>query len=151
MIILETDVRPAGPADAGEIARLAAELGYPVSHDKMERRLKVLLDEGRHHVAVAQASAGRLAGWIHVEHRSSLESGERAEIMGLIVDPESRRKEVGRLLVEEAESWARSLGLCELAVRSNIRRQASYRFYPALGYLLLKTQQVYIKTFSSRP
>ena len=145
MTILETGVRPADSADAAEIARLASELGYPASHDQMERRLKALLDDGRHHVAVAQASAGRLAGWIHVEHRSSLESGERAEIMGLIVDPESRRKGVARLLVEEAESWARSCGRSELAVRSNIRRQASHRFYPALGYLPSKTQQVYIK------
>ncbi len=87
-------------------------------------------------------------GWVHVEHRSSLEVGERAELMGLVVDATGRRTGLGRLLVGEAERWARARGLRQVVVRSNVAREPSHPFYDAIGYSRSKTQHVYVKTLS---
>jgi hypothetical protein len=79
-------IRNANITDAPEMARLAAELGYPMSPDEMKRRLSNLLTDSRHNIAVAAHEGAPLLGWMHVEHRTSIEGGDRAELMGLIVD-----------------------------------------------------------------
>jgi GNAT superfamily N-acetyltransferase len=96
---------------------------------------------------VAVAATGEdLLGCMHVEHRLSLAEGERAEIMGLVVDPRARGRGLGRDLVNSAESWARARGLSAVTVRSNVARELSHPFYEALGYSREKTQHVYRKS-----
>jgi GNAT superfamily N-acetyltransferase len=115
--------------------------------DEMERRLAVLLADERHYVAIA-ASSDLVLGWMHVEHRFSLEGGDRAELMGLVVDSSARRRGFGREPVAVAENWAVSRGLSSLTVRSNAARELSHPFYEALGYSREKTQHVYRKTLA---
>jgi GNAT superfamily N-acetyltransferase len=132
------------------MARLSGQLGYPMAAAEMARRLTVLLPSERHHIAVA-ASGDDVLGWTHVEHRFSLEGGDRAELMGLVVDANARRGGLGRELVEAAEGWALSRGLSSLVVRSNAARELSHPFYLALGYSRDKTQHVYSKALSQGP
>jgi GNAT superfamily N-acetyltransferase len=139
-----TEIRRAQIGDVAEMARLSDQLGYPLAPAEMARRLGNLLTNERHHVAVA-ARGERLAGWMHVEHRSTLEGGERAELMGLVIDASARRRGLGRELVDAAERWAVSRGLPTLTVRSNAARELSHPFYEALGYSRDKTQHVYSK------
>ena len=146
----QTEIRRAEIADAPEIARLAGELGYPMSPAEMTRRLTTLLPNEHHYIVVA-ASSGRLLGWMHVERRFSLEGGDRAELMGLVVDSTARRRGVGRELLVVAENWTRAQGLSSLTVRSNVVRELSHPFYESLGYSRCKTQHVYIKTIVSGP
>ena len=120
-----------------------------MSSAEMARRLGLLLPNERHHVVVA-ADGDRLLGWMHVEHRSSLEVGDRAELMGLVVDETARRRGLGHALVDAAESWTLARGLPSLVVRSNAARAASHPFYESLGYSRSKTQHVYTKTVSAR-
>jgi GNAT superfamily N-acetyltransferase len=140
-----TTIRRAKIDDAAEMARLAGELGYPMAATEMARRLTVLSPNDRHHIAVA-ASGPRLLGWIHVEHRFSLEGGDRAELMGLVVDASARRLGLGRKLIGVAEKWAAEHGLAEITVRSNAARELSHPFYERLGFRRAKTQHVYSKT-----
>ena len=139
-------IRAAQPSDAPEMARLAEQLGYPLSADDMARLLGRLLKTLRHFVAVAAGGTERLQGWVHVEHRSSIEGRDRAEIMGLVVDSSARGHGTGRALVEAGERWAEERGLGVLIVRSNVAREISHPFYEALGYERQKTQHVYKKT-----
>ena len=143
-------IRRADLNDALEMARLAAELGYPIPASEMERRLERLLRDSRHYIVVAPAADGRLLGWMHVEHRTSIEGGDRAELMGLVVDSTARRRGIGRELIDVAENWISAKGLSELTVRSNIARQSSHPFYEGLGYVRSKTQHVYIKAVRPR-
>ena len=142
-----TEIRRAVIADAAELARLSGELDYPLTADEMRQRLSALLPSERHYVAVIP-SGGRLLGWMHVEHRVSLESGDRAELVGLVVDSTARRRGVGRQLVDAAEHWALAQGLSTLTVRSNVARELSHPFYESLGYERAKTQHVYRKTLA---
>jgi GNAT superfamily N-acetyltransferase len=142
------EVRRAQIADASEMTRLSAQLGYPMPAAEMTRRLGALLLDKRHCVAVA-AGGERLLGWVHVEHRTTLEGGQRAELMGLVVDSNARRSGVGRALVRFAEEWAAARGLPSMTVRSNATRELSHPFYEALGYARVKTQHVYTKALGS--
>jgi hypothetical protein len=81
-------IRPATAADAPEIARLTTELGYSSSGDEIRARLTELLGAPTHFIAVAEGETS-LTGWVAVERRLLLESGERAEIAGLLVSYEA--------------------------------------------------------------
>src|SRR5688572_11431519 len=143
-----TMIRRAQIGDAAEMTRLSAQLGYPLSPAEMKRRLANLLANERHFVAIA--TRGELVlGWMHVEHRSTLEGGERAELMGLVVEASTRRQGLGRELVDAAERWAVSRGLLSLTVGSNAARELSHPFYEALGYSREKTQHLYRKALKS--
>lgn len=136
--------RPACVADAGEVARLAGELGYAADPAAMAARLEVLAADPRQCVYVIDGE-GRLDGWIAVERRLSLEAGERVEITGLVVDSTVRRGGAGRALVAAAEAWARERGIDLVLVRSNVQRQASHLFYEGLGFVRRKSQHVYTR------
>lgn len=138
------EVRSANLADAQEIARLSGELGYPASERDMALRLSLLLAEAGHRILVA-ANRDGLLGWIGVERRISLETGEKIEIVGFVVDARARRRGVGQALLLAAEQWARSEGFDALMVRSNAARIESHPFYEKHGYLRRKTQHVYFK------
>ncbi len=150
MITASTQIRRAQVTDAAEMARLAGELGYPMSSAKMARRLASLLPNERHYVGVV-ATGERLLGWMHVEQRSSLEGGDRAELMGLVVDSTVRRRGVGATLLTMAENWTVAQGISSLTVRSNAARESSHPFYESFGYSRVKTQHVYTKMVALRP
>lgn len=124
---------------------MADELGYPASAADMRDRLAVMLPQPSHRVMVAEGS-GALLGWIAVERRLTLESGERIEIVGLVVSAVARQGAAGRQLVADAEQWAVSQGFDAIGVRSNVARAESHVFYERLGYVRCKTQHVYLRT-----
>jgi GNAT superfamily N-acetyltransferase len=137
-------IRRATERDAGEIARLTTLLGYPSSTGDISSRLELLLQSASYFIAIAEDSS-RIVGWVAAERRVLLESGERAEIVGLIVDQEARRGGIGRALVQAAETWAIAQQLDLMSVRSNVARIDSHPFYEALGYVRRKTQHAYAK------
>jgi len=141
-------VRPARPDDATEITRLSVELGYPASLAAITANLATLLASARYLVSVADQGS-RLLGWAVVERRLSLESGERAELTGLVVSASVRRTGIGKALVSAAEQWGSEQGLTSIYVRSNVARQESHPFYLGLGYARKKTQHTYEKRLAS--
>ncbi|WP_148864407.1 GNAT family N-acetyltransferase [Marinobacter fonticola] len=142
-------IRKASLYDAPQIARLATELGYRSTAVDINNRLDQLMGRADRYIAVADAGDEKILGWIAVEKRLLLESGEKAEIVGLIVTGQSARQGVGAALVKAAEKWAARRGLEHITVRSNAEREGSHPFYEAQGYVRRKTQHVYLKSLSS--
>ena len=138
-------LRPVTREDAGAVAALSGQLGYPVSSEAIAARLERLLGRDDQLVLAAIAEDGRLVGWIHAADQDLVESERRCEILGLVVDGRRRRGGIGGRLVAEAERWAATRGLRHMSVRSNVAREESHPFYQALGYGRVKTQQVYRK------
>ena len=138
-------IRNARESDSGEIARLCTQLGYPAHEEEMGARLASLKGSDAHWIAVAAGPDSNLLGWVAAEHRLSLESGERVEIVGLVVDRAARRRGVGRALVSAVEAWAVSRGVSTILVRSNVARSDSHEFYTRSGYGRIKTQHAYAK------
>lgn len=137
-------IRRATTGDAADMARLSGQLGYPVEAGALAERLGRVLARNDQLVLVGLAE-GRAGGWLQAQAAEIIESGFRVEIVGLIVDESVRRRGLGRRLVQEAESWAATLGAQAVVVRTNIVRAESHIFYQSLGYRQTKTQHVYRK------
>lgn len=142
-------MRPATPADADAIAELSGQLGYPVAAAAVRQRLERLLAAADQAVFVA-VDARRVVGWIHGADQLLVESEQRCEILGLVVDQRLRRAGVGRGLVAEIERWAAARGLAVVSVRSAVTRAESHPFYERLGYERVKSQHVYRKRLRAR-
>jgi GNAT superfamily N-acetyltransferase len=148
MLAVPYTIRRASEQDCGEAARLASELGYPVSGEAMRTRLQRLLASSSDVVFVAESADGGLAGWIHGVLSQFLESDHRVEIGGLIIDERFRRKGVGRDLVRHIERWAVEQGVDLASVRCRSNRAETHRFYESLGYSQTKTQIVFRKSLA---
>ncbi|MGH8025383.1 MAG: GNAT family N-acetyltransferase [Pseudoxanthomonas sp.] len=136
--------RAARMDDSAEVARLCTQLGYPTTADEMAARMSVVISAGDRQVFVVE-SGDRLLGWIGIELRTTLETGRKAEIIGLVVDAQARRSGTGKALVDAAENWVRQNGLDALMVRSNTVRLESHPFYEGIGFVRRKSQHVYFK------
>lgn len=145
-------IRPLRRDDAAEAARLCGQLGYPVDAATMAVRLAALLERPATHAAFAAVDAaddGHLLGMVAVEWRLTIEVGEQAEIVAMVVDADARRTGLGRQLIDAACGWARRQGAAGICVRSNVLRAEAHAFYPRLGFALGKTQHVYVKPLSA--
>jgi GNAT superfamily N-acetyltransferase len=142
---LGAQVRPARTEDAAAIAALADQLGYPCTPTQAEQRLRGVLPDPQHGLFVAETAEGRVVGWVHVFAYACLESDLRAEVAGLVVGKSHRGTGVGRLLMQQAEQWAREKGLAVVGLRSNVIRTQAHAFYERLGYTSPKTQRAFRK------
>jgi GNAT superfamily N-acetyltransferase len=146
-------VRLATPADAAPLAELSSQLGYPVTPEQVASRLRRLTGDPLHGVFVAElpepgdSAGGGLAviGWVHVQERHLIETEVRAEVTAMVVGEGHRRRGAGRVLMAQAEQWARERGCEAVILRSNVIRAWAHAFYDALGYRILKTQKVFLK------
>ena len=137
-------IRPATTADREALARLSTQLGYPMSPEQADARLRELSASDDQALLVAE-SEGRAVAWIQTEVSRVFEALRQAEICGLVVDEGFRSSGIGRRLVEEAERWARARGCRVIRVRSNVIRERAHAFYRRAGYVQIKTQRVFEK------
>jgi GNAT superfamily N-acetyltransferase len=127
-------IRPVDLRDAGVIARLVTELGYPTDEPHMRRRLERLLDEANR-VALVAERGGAVAGVIGVRVEGGYEfDGFIGRIDVLVVSEPARGKGVGRALVGAGEAWVRERGATRMFVTTAHRRTATHRFYASLGF-----------------
>lgn len=138
-------IRRAKIGDAPRVAELSGTLGYPAEAEAMAQRLAAILAQETHAVFVAE-TAGEVVGWIHGAEQQMLEFDVRCEILGLVVGADQRGRGLGKRLVEAVEEWARTRGLSDVSVRSNVIRPESHPFYERLGYVRVKTQHAYRKS-----
>lgn len=138
------EVRAARIDDVDAVKRIAGQLGCPADSDATRERLVHLMNAADDDVFVA-TEGGDVVGWIQVGVHVCLESTPFAEIFGLVVDESQRGRGVGKALVGRAETWARDRGVGKLRVRSNVVREATHRFYEALGFTGSKRQTVFDK------
>jgi GNAT superfamily N-acetyltransferase len=132
------------------MAILCGQLGYLASEEQMRRRLAQILHDKDHAVQVAQMPDGRLIGWLHVYVPQLLLVHRRAEIGGLVVDEDHRRRGIGCALMAWAEQWAYGQGCETVHLRSNVMRREAHLFYEGIGYRKLATQLTYQKAVQGK-
>jgi GNAT superfamily N-acetyltransferase len=138
-------IRKARRGDAGRIAQLSGELGYPASAEQIATRLRQLTPASKHAVFVAESQGASVIGWVHVSVSHLLESDTRAEVNGLIVAEGQRSEGAGAKLLQAAEEWARRRGCKGMNVRSNAIRERAHKFYEVHGYEHYKSQKAFRK------
>jgi len=138
-------IRAASLNDAGQLAELSGQLGYPSQAEEMKQRLERVQPDKEHALFVAEQQGGRVVGWVHVFLYHSIENATRAEVGGLVVDERSRSQGVGHQLLARAEQWAREKGCRVIGLRSNVIRDRAHAFYEREGYKVIKTQKAFRK------
>lgn len=138
-------VRRAETGDAAALAALATQLGYPTSRGEALLRMRRLSGSAADAVFVAETRSEEVIGWVHVSVNHLLESEMRAEINGLVVDERHRSAGAGKLLLKQAERWARERGCSAVNLRSNVIRERAHKFYLRNAYEHYKTQKAFRK------
>jgi GNAT superfamily N-acetyltransferase len=138
-------VRLAQARDSDRIADLAGHLGYPSTGEEVRKRLSQMQDANQYAVFVAELPGGQIAGWIGLYALRAVELETAAEISGLIVDEGVRSCGIGKILLDAAEGWARSISCNAISVRSNVKRDRAHQFYTNNGYEHIKTQKEFRK------
>lgn len=88
-------------------------------------------------VIVADRGDGRLGGFLEAgsrPHADGCESAPVGYIEGWYVDPDLRRRGVGRKLVEAAENWAMNQGYSEMGSDCHMENDVSFKSHLSLGY-----------------
>jgi GNAT superfamily N-acetyltransferase len=150
-LLVGVKVREARPDDAGAVAALLGELGYPSTAAEVGRRLSIWLDEPYSRVLLATSDAtsdpagktgsgaagdsGRVVGSMSVHAIPHLErDGRWLRIESLVVAAGVRGSGAGRRLVEAAEKVARSWDCHAIEVTSSRHREGAHAFYKRLGF-----------------
>jgi aminoglycoside 6'-N-acetyltransferase I len=138
-------IRPAQASDLEQLARMVEALWPRSSAEEHSQELRLLL-EGKAdlvltmplRIFVAEASDGRLAGFVEVDLRSHADGCDPSRPVGYIegwyVAEAHRGHGVGKKLVAKAEDWARRHGCVEMASDVIIDNESSQRAHEALGY-----------------
>jgi len=142
------NVRPVAPDDEREWLRMRTALWPgPGSEDHPGEIRRFLDGEAAEplHVLVAEpedgaeagAEPGRLVGLAELSIRPCAEgcrTDRVAYLEGWWVDPEWRRRGVGRALVRAVRAWAREQGCTELASDTAVDNEVSQRAHRAAGF-----------------
>jgi aminoglycoside 6'-N-acetyltransferase I len=134
----QLSVRPVTESDLSEWFRLRQKLWDATNPDDHQDEMLDILDHADTQlVLVADAGDGRLAGFLEASIRPFVEDCESDNVgylEGWFVDPEYRRRGIGRALVTAAENWARSRGMTEMASDAEIGNDPSLAAHTRLGY-----------------
>ncbi|MSO42589.1 MAG: GNAT family N-acetyltransferase [Solirubrobacterales bacterium] len=77
---------------------------------------------------------GRLAGLCTAYlELNSVRFGPRCWVEDLVVDPEHRSEEIGKVLLDAAKNWGRERGATHLELDSGEARKDAHRFYEREG------------------
>ena len=129
-------IRGAKVEDTPQIATLLEQLGYPSESEVVREKICLLSSGCADKIWVAEFQA-KVVGLL-VFHLTPLlhVSGSLGRITALVVDEKSRRKGIGRQLVETAERWAWESDCTRIEVTSGDQRAQAHQFYQELGYAL---------------
>ena len=126
-------IRPASVADAGRLAALLTDEGYPAGETDLAARIERFSTPDSH-VLVAEAS-GEVIGFIAFHLIPRFENDERfARIVALVVDPGVRERGLGKRLMADAERIARDDGAAFLEVTAGHHRPEARQLFETLGY-----------------
>lgn len=138
MSLREITVRQLNESDLSEWLRLRQLLWDETPEQEHRDEMLDILDHPEFQlVIVADAGGGQLIGFLEVSIRPFAEDCDTENVgylEGWFVEPEYRRTGIGRNLVSNAESWARSRGCTEMASDAEVGNVNSIEAHRQLGY-----------------
>ena len=127
------EIRAATVGDAAGIADLLRACGHPVAADALAERIEALR-HGPGAILVA-VEWGPPSGLVVLHWYASLAANlPTAQITTLLVDPDARRRGLGRLLLKAASQAARSAGCGEIELLTGLHRTDLQAFGAATGF-----------------
>jgi len=127
-------VRDATVADAGAVAALLAELGYPCPRELAAERLEHFEADVGSRIQLAEVD-GDVAGLVATHVVPRLDGELRScRIVDLVVAERRRRRGVGTALLRAGEAEARRRGCSRLDLSSGNWREDAHAFYERMGF-----------------
>ena len=131
------NIRPAASADHAEWLRMRMALWPDCPIEQLEREMAMIESDPQQTAFVAAPNDGPPCGLVEVSiHPNAI--GCRTQPVGYVegwyVDPEARRRGLGRQLLDAAEAWARSHGCHEMASDTQLDNAVSFAAHRAAGY-----------------
>lgn len=134
----QLNVRPASVDDHAAWLRMRQALWPHVDEADHAQEVSVLLDQDEDEGAVFLASDGEgIVGFLEVSRAPEAPHCSTEPVALLeawYVEPPSRRSGIGRALVQEAEAWATSWQLREMASDAHADNHASRAAHRAVGF-----------------
>jgi len=147
-------VQIAGPSDAATMARLNGWVhalhteAEPDAYRDLDpawlaEQLARSLEEGRERAWLA-SNDGEAIGMLRCEHKTRqatpyAHARAYVEVHELVVTPSARRRGVGALLMQHAETWAGELGV-EVQLSCRAFNHDARHFYEASGYEVVQVR-----------
>jgi GNAT superfamily N-acetyltransferase len=147
LLMTEVMIQRMTREDLFPLVELLKQLGYESTLQQVVARFERLDKDDDYCLLAARTSEGAVVGCVFIHGYHTLESDPCAEVGGMVVDEQHRRRSVGRNLMMEAERWALGKGYSEIFLRTTFARTAAHRFYESLGYSVWKEQYIYHKLF----
>jgi GNAT superfamily N-acetyltransferase len=130
----DIDLRGAIPGDAGDVAALLTQLGYPCEPADAAERIDAVLHNDRQALILAR-DRGAVHGLLALDFMYYLPLGTTTcRVTALVVAEDAQGQGVGRLLLRDAERRARLGGAARLEVTSAGHRTEAHAFYRACGF-----------------
>jgi GNAT superfamily N-acetyltransferase len=128
-------IRQAEAGDAGRVAELMTELGYPTTVESMTERLAQILSDPDYLTLVAATNAGVVGVAGARLGRYYEKDGRYVQLVVLSVASTARGRGIGAQLVEAIERWAETNGARDVVVTSALHRAEAHGFYERRRYL----------------
>jgi predicted N-acetyltransferase YhbS len=141
---MEFILRNVRKEDSKGVKKLAEELGYPSSEEKISEILDTVIQHDDHRLIVAEKDDD-LVGYIHMVSSLRVGSDPFVEIAALSVHDAHRKIGIGKALISESQKMAEEKGVEYIRIRSNIIRREAHKFFEQRGFKNLKTQEVFVK------
>jgi N-acetylglutamate synthase-like GNAT family acetyltransferase len=127
-------IRNARPRDAGVLAQLLVQLGYPTSTEAVSARMARLAASTADRLVVAELD-NEVVGVASLHLSLSVEHDEpAAKLSAIVVDERHRGRGVGEALVKALEAEARERGCALIFLTTAERRKDAHAFYRRLGF-----------------
>lgn len=127
-------IRDAKPDDAGDVAALLGDMGYPASPEEAVDHIRRFDDDPGSRLQLAE-DAGRVIGLVATHIVPRLDRDELScRITDIVVGASYRRAGVGSALVAAVEREARDRGARRLDLSSGEWRTDAYAFYARMGF-----------------
>lgn len=128
------EVRPCTAEDAAAVSALLGELGYEVSPEAANERMRRLNETASDPTFIA-GEDGQPLGLIAL-HRCHMIQYRTpvVRITALVVHHRARRRGIGRLLIDYALGWAEQTGCRLVELTSALNRAEAHAFYGELGF-----------------
>lgn len=131
---LDLAIRRAEIGDAGPLADLMTQLGYPTRTSEMEMRMEGIFAD-QNYASFVAVSGGKVCGMIGTFTRYSYEhNSASAIILALVVSDGSRGRGVGHALITVAEKDLAQRNIRRVAVYTRFERTDAHEFYEKVGY-----------------
>jgi len=129
-------MRKAEAGDIDTLCELMTELaGHSISREEMQNRLEHVEQSDIDFLFVCEEN-NRTLGLLGLRIRVNLEEVSKfGEISAIVVRPESRKKGVGRYMMDYADNLSRDMGCQGMWLVSGFgREESAHEFYKRLGY-----------------